>query len=312
VTPYDALHQDLGSDRVRRGEVLAPYTTFKIGGPADLYYEARSADELARAILAARAHGVPFFLLGLGANILIGDRGFRGLVIRNMARGVEFFPEERRVRAESGTVVWPDLIEAAIAHGLSGLEHYVGIPSTVGGALWQNLHFLAPAPARERTMFIAEVTREAEILTAEGERRTVDADYFEFGYDTSVLHHRPDVVLTATFELEPADPARMRQIVEENLEWRRTRHPPLETEPSAGSIFKKIEGIGAGRLIDECGLKGHQIGGAMITHRHANIFINTGGGTAADVRALIAHCQEVVEKRTGYRLAVEISLVGEF
>ena len=312
MTPYDALHQDLGSDRVRRGEVLAPYTTFKIGGPADLYYEARSADELARAILAARAHGVPFFLLGLGANILIGDRGFRGLVIRNVAHGVEFFPEERRVRAESGTVVWPDLIEAAIAHGLSGLEHYVGIPSTVGGALWQNLHFLAPAPARERTMFIAEVTREAEILTAEGERRTVDADYFEFGYDTSVLHHRPDVVLTATFELEPEDPARMRRIVEENLEWRRTRHPPLETEPSAGSIFKKIEGIGAGRLIDECGLKGHQIGGAMITHRHANIFINTGGATAADVRALIAHCQEVVEKRTGYRLAVEISLVGEF
>ena len=312
MTPYDALHQDLGSDRVRRGEVLAPYTTFKIGGPADLYYEARSADELARAILAARAHGVPFFLLGLGANILIGDRGFRGLVIRNVAHGVEFFPEERRVRAESGTVVWPDLIEAAIAHGLSGLEHYVGIPSTVGGALWQNLHFLAPAPARERTMFIAEVTREAEILTVEGERRTVDADYFEFGYDTSILHHRPDVVLTATFELEPEDPARMRRIVEENLEWRRTRHPPLDTEPSAGSIFKKIEGIGAGRLIDECGLKGHQIGGAMITHRHANIFINTGGATAADVRALIAHCQEVVERRTGYRLEVEISLVGEF
>ncbi len=312
MTAYDALRQDLGPDRVRSGEVLAPYTTFRIGGPADLFYEAHSADELARAILAARARGVPFFLLGLGANILIGDRGFRGLVIRNRASGVEFLPGERRVRAESGTVVWPDLIEAAIAHGLSGLEHYVGIPSTVGGALWQNLHFLAPAPARERTMFIAEVTREAEILTAEGERRTVDAGYFEFGYDTSILHHRPDVVLTATFELEPGDPARMRRIVEENLEWRRTRHPPLETEPSAGSIFKKIEGIGAGRLIDQCGLKGAQIGGAMVTHRHANIFINTGGATAADVRALIAHCQEVVEERLGYRLEVEISLVGEF
>lgn len=312
MSPYDALRQDLGPDRVRTGEVLAPYTTFKIGGPADLFYEAESADELARAILAARARGVSFFLLGLGANILIGDRGFRGLVIRNRASGVEFFPAERRVRAESGTVVWPDLIEAAIAHGLSGLEHYVGIPSTVGGALWQNLHFLSPAPARERTMFIAEVTREAEILTAEGERRTVDAGYFEFGYDTSVLHHRPDVVLTATFELEPGDPARMRRIVEENLEWRRTRHPPLETEPSAGSIFKKIEGIGAGRLVDQCGLKGYQIGGAMVTHRHANIFINTGGATAADVRALIAHCQEVVEARLGYRLEVEISLVGEF
>lgn len=312
MTPYDALRRDLGSDRVRTGEVLAPYTTFRIGGPADLFYEAKNADELARAILAARERGVPFFLLGLGANILIGDRGVRGLVIRNLARGVEFFPEGHRVRAESGTVVHPDLIEAAIAHGLSGLEHYVGIPSTVGGALWQNLHFLAPAPARERTMFIAEVTREAEILTVDGERRTVTADYFEFGYDTSILHHRPDVVLTATFELEPGDPARMRRIVEENLEWRRARHPPLDTEPSAGSIFKKIEGIGAGRLIDECGLKGCRIGGAMVTHRHANIFINTGGATAADVRALIAHCQKVVQQRMGYRLEVEISLVGEF
>jgi UDP-N-acetylmuramate dehydrogenase len=307
-----ALLQVLGADRVRRGEVLAPYTTFRIGGPADLFYEAESAGELARAILAAREHGVPFFLLGLGANILIGDRGFRGLVIRNRACGIEVRSMEGRVRAESGAVVWRDLIETAIAHGLSGLEHYVGIPSTVGGALWQNLHFLSPAPARERTMFIAEVTHEAEILTVEGERRTVGVDYFEFGYDQSILHHRPDIVLSATFQLTPEDPERMRRIVEENLQWRRERHPPLDTEPSAGSIFKKIQGIGAGRLIDECGLKGTAIGGAMVTPRHANIMINRGGATAADVRALIAHVQEVVEQRTGYHLEPEISFVGEF
>lgn len=309
---YESLRQALGPDRVRTGEILAPYTTFRIGGPADYYYEARNADELAASLLAAREHGVPCFLLGLGANILIGDKGFRGLVIRNMARRIDILPEERRIRAESGAVVWPDLIEAAIAHGLSGLEHYPGIPSTVGGALWQNLHFLAPAPARERTMFIAEVTREAEILTVEGERKTVGADYFEFGYDDSILHHRPDVVLSATFDLAPGDPETMRRIVEENLEWRRERHPPLDTEPSAGSIFKKIEGIGAGRLIDQCGLKGTRIGGALVTPRHANIFINAGGATAADVRALIAHVQEVVLKQTGYRLEPEIGFVGEF
>jgi len=297
---------------VRSGEILAPYTTFRIGGPADLFYEPITADELAAAISAAREHGVPFFLLGLGANILIGDRGFRGLVIRNLARHLEFSPGERTVRAESGAIVWPDLIVAAIDHGLSGLEHYVGIPSTVGGALWQNLHFLSPAPARERTMFIAEVTKGAEILTLDGERRTVDVGWFEFGYDSSVLHHRPDVVLAATFQLAPEDPERMRRIVEENLQWRRERHPPLDTEPSAGSIFKKIEGIGAGRLIDECGLKGTQIGGARVTHRHANIFINAGDASAADVRALIARCQEEVERRMGYTLEVEISLVGEF
>jgi UDP-N-acetylmuramate dehydrogenase len=308
----EALRQAIGVDRVRTGEVLAPYTTFRIGGPADLFHEPRSADELAAAILAARQLEIPFFLLGLGANILIGDRGFRGLVIRNQARGIEIFPQTGQVRAESGAVVYPDLIDAAIDRGLSGLEHYVGIPSTVGGALWQNLHFLSPAPARERTMFIAEVTHSAEILTAEGERRTVDAGYFQFGYDTSILHSRPDVVLAATFQLTPDDPGRLRRVAAENLEWRRERHPPLDTEPSAGSIFKKIEGIGAGRLIDECGLKGTRIGGAMVTRRHANIFVNAGGATAADVRALIAHVQEVVEKRTGYRLEPEISFVGDF
>ena len=307
----EALRRALGADRVRAGEVLAPYTTFRIGGPADLFYEPRTADELAAAILAAREHGVPFFLLGKGANILVGDRGFRGLVIRNTA-GHTRVSADGRLWAESGAVVYPDLIEVAVSHGLSGLEHYVGIPSTVGGALWQNLHFLSPAPARERTVFIAEVTQGAEILTVEGERRKVGVDYFQFGYDDSILHHRPDVVLSATFRLKPGVRERLRQVIEENLHWRRERHPPLDTEPSAGSIFKKIEGIGAGRLIDECGLKGTTIGGAMVTPRHANIFINRGGATAADVRALIAHVQEVVEKQTGYRLEPEIGFVGEF
>ena len=305
-----SLLASLGADRVRRNEILAPYTTFRIGGPADLFYEPATADELAAAIQAARENGVPWFLLGTGANILIGDRGFRGLVIRNRARHMEVRGD--RVWAESGAVVYPDLIELAVSRGLSGLEHYVGIPSTVGGALWQNLHFLSPAPARERTMFIAEVTDSAEILTEDGGRRTVGVDYFEFGYDDSILHHRPDVVLAATFQLRPDDPERLRRVMEENLQWRRERHPPLDTEPSAGSIFKKIEGIGAGRLIDECGLKGTRIGGALVTPRHANILINASGATAADVRALIAHVQEVVEGRTGYRLEPEIGFIGEF
>ncbi len=296
----------------RFDEPLAPYTTFRLGGPADLFYEPKSADALARAILAAGERGVPWFLLGCGANILIGDRGFRGLVIRNQARSLSIDPKAATIRAESGALVYPDLIEAAIESGLSGLEHYVGIPSTVGGALWQNLHFLSPAPARERTMFIAEVTHEAEILTPEGERRTVPAAYFEFGYDTSILHHRRDIVLAATFALTPADRSTLHRIANENLAWRAEKHPPLATEPSAGSIFQKIEGIGAGRLIDQCGLKGCQIGGARVSPRHANIFINAGGAKAADVRALIAHVQEVVERETGYRLRPEISFVGEF
>ncbi len=302
----------LGASRVRRDTPLAPFTTFRIGGPADYFYAARSADELHDAILAARQLDIPHFLLGLGANVLVGDGGFRGLVIRNCASGYAIDRLHGFVTAESGVVLYPDLIEKAVSAGLSGLEHYVGIPSTIGGALWQNLHFLSPAPKRERTMFIEEIVLNADLLTEEGIRRTVGVDYFEFGYDTSILHRRNDVVLSATFRMEEADPREMRRVMAENLDWRSTRHPPLDTEPSAGSIFKKIEGVGAGRLIDGCGMKGTRIGGAMITERHANILINTGGASASDVMRLIALIQETVERETGYRLEPEISFVGSF
>jgi UDP-N-acetylmuramate dehydrogenase len=161
-------------------------------------------------------------------------------------------------------------------------------------------------------MYIEEVLEEADILTEEGERKTVGVDYFEFGYDDSILHHRDDVVLSATFQLEPGDRERMREIMEANLDWRSKRHPPLDTEPSVGSIFKKIEGVGAGRLIDNCGLKGTRIGGALVTYRHANIFINTGDATAADVCALIEHVRDTVEQETGYALETEIDFIGEF
>jgi UDP-N-acetylmuramate dehydrogenase len=253
---------------------------------------------------------VPYFVLGLGANVLVADRGFRGLVIRNLARGVEYRPGGR-VWAESGVVI-ADLIKETVARGLGGLEHYVGIPSTVGGAVWQNLHFLSPAPARERTMLIEEVFESAELLTAEGERRVVDRAYMQFAYDFSVLHVKPDIALSVTFALEPADPAVLHRILQENLSWRGGKHPWLEYHPSVGSIFKKIEGVGAGRLIDQVGLKGHRLGGAQISHIHANIFVNLGGATAAEVVELIRLAQEKVKAETGYGIETEIGLVGDF
>jgi len=306
----DRLATTLDRARLRRDEPLAPYTTFRIGGPADAFYEATSADDLACAVLAARGAGVPWFVLGLGANILVGDRGFRGLVIRNLAHRVQW-DDDGRVRAESGTVM-RDLILESVHRGWSGLEHYVGIPSSVGGAIWQNLHFLSPAPERERTMFIAEVFASCDILSEENERKTVGPDYVRFGYDDSVFHHRADVVLAATLRLSPGDPAVMHRVMQENLAWRGARHPWLEWHPSAGSIFKKIEGIGAGRLVDQCGLKGHRRGDAQISHLHANIVLNLGSATARDVRAVIADAQGAVEKQFGYRLEPEIQFVGEF
>lgn len=306
-----ALSPHLDPRRLERDVPLAPFTTFRIGGPADLLYRARTPDELVTAVQSAAAQAVPTFLLGRGANILVGDQGFRGLVIRSEVAGVDFLPDHR-VRAGAGVETYPDLIDATVARGLGGLHHFVGIPSTVGGALWQNLHFLSPAPARERTVFIEEVLDQAEILTQEGERKTVGVDYFEFGYDQSVLHHRADVVLSATFKLTPTPVDDLRRTIRENLAWRDDRHPDLWLYPSAGSVFQKIEGIGAGRLIDECGLKGRVHGGAGIFHKHANIIVNFGGATAADVRALMDLAQETVARETGYALVPEIGLIGAF
>jgi UDP-N-acetylmuramate dehydrogenase len=300
----------LDPDHIERDVPLAPLTTFRIGGPADLFYASYSADDLARAILAARQTGVPHFVLGLGANILVGDGGFRGLVIHNRARHYEF-DADGRLRAESGAIVG-DLIPEAVRRGLSGLEHYVGIPSTVGGAVWQNLHFLSPAPARERTMFIEEIFESCELLTQEGERETVTKEYMQFGYDTSILHRRNDVALAVTFKLERGDENVMQRILQENLSWRGGKHPWLQFHPSAGSIFKKIEGVGAGRLIDQCGLKGHRVGDAQISHIHANIIVNLGRATARDVRELIGVAQRAVGERFGQTIEPEIGFIGEF
>jgi len=313
MVPGSARSDISSASRLRRNEPLAPYTTFRIGGPADLYFEATTADELANAVLVARELDVPYFVLGLGANILIGDKGFRGLVVRNTARHFAFHEHEFdcTLWTESGGVV-KDLILESVRRGWSGLEHYVGIPSTVGGAVWQNLHFLSPAPERERTMFIAEVFESCEILSEENERRAVGPDYVKFGYDDTVFHHRRDIVLTVTFRLTKGDSATLHRIMQENLSWRGGKHPWLDWHPSAGSVFKKIEGVGAGRLIDQCGLKGFRVGDAQISHIHANIMVNLGHATAKDVRELIAVAQRQVSEKHGMQLEPEIGFIGEF
>lgn len=310
IDRYEKLAARLNGSQLTRDELLAPYTTFRIGGPADLFYSTRTADDLADAVIAARELHVPYFVLGLGANILVGDKGFRGLVIRNHASHFTF-GDTGLLRVESGAVMG-ELIPEAVERGWSGLEHYVGIPSTVGGAVWQNLHFLEPEPERKRTMFIADVFHSCDLLTQEGERKTVGPDYMQFGYDTSVLHHRDDIALVVTFQLERGGTAVMHRIMQENLSWRGARHPWLQFHPSAGSIFKKIEGMGAGRLIDQCGLKGHRHGNAQISHIHANIMVNLGGATARDVRELIAIAQDAVEKKFNVRLEPEIGFIGDF
>lgn len=285
---------------------LAPFTTFGIGGPADLLTRPKSADELAATVRWGRQEKIPWFVLGTGANILVGDKGFRGLVIKNEAAHFSF--SGPLLTAESGVTI-AKLIEVTTEKGLSGLEYYINIVSTLGGALWQNLHFLSYP--HTHTEFIANTVRSATVLVGDTIKK-VDREYFKFGYDTSILHERDDVVLDATLELVESTPAQMKEVQKHNAAWRRKMHPPNAERMSAGSIFQKIEGVGAGRLVDAAGLKGYRLGGAEVSERHANYILNVDHATAADVRALIAHIQKTVKAQSGYQLEPEISFVGEF
>lgn len=302
-------------EKIDHNILLAPYTTFGIGGPADDFIVAKSVEELIAAVKWGREKKLPVFVLGRGANILIGDKGIRGLVIKNEAEKFQIKDTNNdtnktvTLTAESGAIVG-DLIAMTAEKGLSGFEHYAGIPSTVGGAIWQNLHFLGPD--RKQTMFIADIVVSAQILTQENEVKEVDRNYFHFDYDWSEIHQTHDVVLTVTFTLIPKDRQEIEQQIEANLTWRNEKHPFEAWKKSAGSIFKVIKGYGAGRLIDQVGLKGKQIGGAEISSKHANFILNTGNATAKDVRALISLVQEKVKAQTGLLLEPEIGFVGEF
>jgi UDP-N-acetylmuramate dehydrogenase len=161
-------------------------------------------------------------------------------------------------------------------------------------------------------MFIAEVVASVELLLPSGVRTLVDGEEMAFGYDTSRLHGSGEIALAVDFQLTRGDQAAMQRVLQENLSWRGARHPWLDVHPSAGSIFKKIEGVGAGRLVDQCGLKGFRIGDAQISHIHANIVVNLGEATAADVRAVIAHAQDAVRTTFGQSLQPEIGFIGEF
>lgn len=285
---------------------LAPFTTFGIGGPADLLTRPQSAEELVAAVRYAWREKLPWFVLGSGANVLVGDKGFRGLVIKNEAR--QHSLEGSVLTAESGAAI-ADLIDASTEAGLSGLEHYQDIPSTLGGAIWQNLHFLSYP--HKRTYFIAEIVRGARMLIG-GEVREVDPAYFEFGYDDSILHRTDDIVLSVRMELTPAPPEEIALRRTKNAAWRAEKHPRGAVRMSAGSIFQKIEGVGAGRLIDQAGLKGRRVGAAAVSDHHANYILNTGGATAGEVRQLIELVQREVKAHSGYDLQTEISFIGEF
>ena len=290
---------------IRLGERLARYTTARIGGPADVLIEAASADELETIVTAARQMEMPIFILGGGANVLVSDAGIRGLTIINKAKRIEF-REGGCVWCESGTVL-PTLARECIAHGLGGLEWAVGVPGTVGGAVVGN----AGAHGRD----IAADLVSATILGEQGTVAEWSKADLQFEYRSSrikrsaVSGQRSMVVLAATFQLTPGDRLALEQRASEFNEYRRRTQPP---GASMGSMFKNPPGNAAGRLIDECGLKGTRIGDAEISIVHANFFVNHGSASAADVKGLIDLAKARVLKKFGIELELEIELVGNW
>lgn len=287
---------------------LARHTTFGIGGPARFLVEPRSGDELAAAVEWGRARGLEVLVLGRGSNVLAGDGGVDGLVVRTAGASRVEVLQDGRLRAESGAEV-ARMIDVALEHGLSGLEHFAGIPSSLGGALWQNLHFLSPD--RRATVFVGDLVERARILDGDGVR-SVPGSHFAFGYDSSSLQAGGEVVLDATLRLVPGERRELERVRAANLAWRAERYPAAAERRSAGCVFRNPAGASAARLIDEAGLKGLRVGDAVVSRRHANFVLNAGRATAADVRRLIERVRAEVERRMGVRLEPEIAFVGRF
>ena len=291
----------VGEDGVSLSEPLSEHTTFKIGGPADVYVAPDSIESAERAIAVCREEGVPFFVLGRGSDLLVSDLGYRGVIICMADALDDLGVEDEKLVCQAG-VTLSDAAEMACALGLTGLEFACGIPGTVGGAVFMN----AGAYGGQ----IADVLESVRVVDASGEVREMGVDELDLGYRHSRIADDGLFVLSATFALEPGDEAEIRATMDDLTE-RREEKQPLEL-PSAGSTFKRPEGHFAGKLISDAGLQGYRSGGAEVSTKHAGFVVNAGDATAADVRAVIAHVQDEVERQFGVRLEPEVRFLGEF
>lgn len=299
-----AVESAFGRDRVGVNVPLAPLTTFKVGGPADVLFEARSSDEVVTALRLAHQAHAPVTLLGGGSNVLVSDAGVRGLVIR--PRGGEVRPGGAGLSPDTvvadAAVTINGLVRWTINHGCAGLEAWAGTPGTVGGAIYGNAHFSGRN--------ISEYVTAVRVATRDGATRELPVGEMGFGYDRSRLQTSGEILLSAAFRVAPGDPAALRATARQSLAYRK-RTQPLDT-PSAGCIFQNPDGQSAGALVDRAGLKGVSIGGARVSPAHGNFIVNEGGATARDIRTLIERCRDAVREQFGVTLREEIVYLGEF
>jgi len=300
-TKYQKIISILGRKKVKLNEPLSEYTTFRIGGPADLFFVAEEKNELVRAINVAKKLEVPYFILGGGSNVLVGDKGYRGMVIKCQMLNVKFQKLEGKfiVLAEAGVSV-KVLLNKLSKNSLTGLEFMAGIPGTVGGAVVGN------AGAWQEC--IGDKVLRVKILTEEGKIRWLYQKQCGFAYRTSRFKRGKEIVLEVKLELKQGEPHEIMRKIKLNLEKRSS----LPVEPSAGCVFVNPKPKAAGKLIEECGLKGFKIGGAQISAKHANFIINQGNAKAEDILRLIEIVKQKVKEKFNIDLKEEIVKIGEF
>ena len=283
-------------NRIFTDEPMKKHTTFRVGGPADILVQPKGT-ELASVIRLCRKYDVPYQVIGNGSNLLVGDRGIRGLVIEMLSKEDEICVEDDCITVGAGMLLSKTANRAA-DHGLTGMEFAAGIPGSIGGAVVMN----AGAYGGEMKQIVESVT----VLTMGGEEKMLSGEESAFAYRTSVYQTLPCVIVKAVLRLQPGDPETIGQTMR-TLMKKRKASQPLEL-PSAGSTFKRPTGYFAGPLIEQAGLKGCGVGGAEVAKKHAGFIVNTGGATAEDIKKTIAMVQSRVWETSGVRLEPEVRI----
>ncbi len=293
------LRSIVGDDNVALDEPMSKHTSFRIGGPADLFVTPDDIDELRDVIAACKAAGVPHFVLGCGSDLLAADEGYRGVIV-SCTKGLVNVAIDGETMACQAGVPLREASEMACELGLSGLEFACGIPGSVGGACFMNAGAYGGC--------VADVLESVRCLMPDGTQQSLPVEELALGYRASRVRDEGLVVLSATFRLHEGDQDDIRARMDDFTQ-RRRKKQPLEL-PSAGSTFKRPEGHFAGKLISDAGLKGYAHGGASVSTKHAGFVVNNGGATAADVHAVIRHVQDEVERQFGVRLEPELRFLG--
>lgn len=297
----EKLQKVLGEAKVLVNEPMASHTTFRIGGPADYFVMPETVEEVAAVLKLCKEEEMPYFILGNGSNLLVGDKGFRGVVIQLYKNFDELQIEGTTVTAKSGAMLIRVAKESGKA-GLTGLEFASGIPGTIGGAMVMN----AGAYGGE----MKDVLVEVKVLDEHGEEKVLSLEELDLSYRHSCILENNYIVVEATMDLQMG----MEDLIREKmakLRDQRVEKQPLEF-PSAGSTFKRPEGYFAGKLIMDAGLRGYTVGGAQVSEKHCGFVINKGGATAADVCKLMKDVNDKVVAQFGVALEPEVKMVGEF